>query len=295
VRAAVASILLAAACAAPIPPAAAPVDAPVVRTWIEGTPARGAATLVVQVEAPAGADVVLPEPEVPNLTLTPIDAATTERLGAATVHTRRYRLSGPEGSYEIPALSAGGAPSAPLWVDLGRPPAALDGLVDIADPEPVWRVGPALVVGGVCVGLTALGALGAVGLVAWSRRRGRAVVVPPEPPDVLALRRWEAVRADPTLDDHAVAVAIATILRDYLEAVLAFPATAWTTREIVDHLAALPHLPEGNVGRAKRILGATDRIKYADARARDALFDELDDALRSLVASTRPRGLEAPR
>jgi len=266
---------------------------PVVRTWIEGVPERGVATLVVQVRTPADAPVSLPDPEIPRLTLTPVEQPTQERIGELVVVTRRYRISGQPGSYQIPPLSVGGPESAPIWVDLGGSPAALDGFSDIADPAPIVSVNTTLLVGAACAGLTVFGAAGAVavafvpGLLA---RRLRAL--PPEPPDVLALRRWEAVRADLDLDDHQVAVAIAAILREYIEAVLSLPATSMTTREILDRLRSMPLLPEGNVGRAERILRATDYIKFADRKARATLFDELDDALRTFIGSTRPRSIE---
>lgn len=283
-------------CAAPVAPAPASPEAEV-RTWIEGAPARGVATLVVQVRAPAEAELALPAPEIPRLTVTPVDAPIQERVGALVVTTRRYRLTGQPGSYEIPSLTAGEAASAPIWIDLGAPSAPLDGFAEIVDPAPAFSISTAMIVGGVCAGLTAAGAVGGIALAFTSALRGRRPKdLPPDPPDVIALRRWEAVRADPTLDDQAVAVAIAAIFREYAEVVLGFPATAWTTPEILDHLEALPHLPDGNVGRAKRILRATDYIKFAEASARDALFDELDDALRTFVGSTRPRrfGEESP-
>ena len=119
--------------------------------------------------------------------------------------------------------------------------------------------------------------------------------LPPEAPDVVALRRWDAVRSDPKLDDFARAVALAVILREYQEAALGFPATTWTTSEILEKLSAMAHLPEGNVGRAKKLLRATDYIKFADAAARQTLFEELDDAFRVFVSTTRPRAWRGDR
>ena len=277
----------------PEPDPAADVE---VRTWIEGQPSRGVATLVVQVRASQGASAAMPEPDLPQLTVVEAGEASEERLGDRVVSTRRYRVTGPEGGYEIPALSASsdGVASDPIWLDLGAQPDTLDALVDISEPEAVFRLDSTLIVGAVCVGLVGLGALGGIAL-AFGGLAGRAPrELPPEPPDVLALRKWGAVRADPSLDEQQVAVAIALILREYIEAVLGFPATAWTTREILDRLAGMEHLPEGSVGRAQRILRATDFIKFADAKARATLFDELDDALRSFVGTTRPQRIEGP-
>lgn len=289
-------LLSAVACGTPQPALTPELSEPVeVRTWIEGQPSRGVATLVVQVRAVDGASATLPEPELPRLTVVEAGDPTEERLGDLVVSTRRFRITGPEGSYEIPALSASseGRGSDPIWLDLGTAPDSLDALVDIGDPDPVFRLDTTLILGGVCVGLVGLGALGGIAL-AFGGVLGRSPrELPPEPPDVLALRKWDSVRADPSLDEQQVAVAIAAILREYIEAVLGFPATAWTTREILDRLGAMEHLPEGSVGRAQRILRATDYIKFADAKAREALFDELDDALRAFVGTTRPKRLDA--
>jgi hypothetical protein len=278
-------------------PAQNPAPTLEVRTWLEGDPAGGVGTLVVQVEGDQGKKLDLPEPSVPGLTFTEVDDPVQEQLGERAVTTRKFRFTGPPGSYEIPSLSVGdvddtelepvGA-SAPLWVDLGGPPAPL-AIEDIEDPAPVFQVWPLLVLAGVAAGFLAGVVALAIVLARW-RGLGRApVALPPEPPDVLALRRWDAVRTDPALDPFARAVALATILRDYQEAVLGFPATTWTTSEILEKLQGMPHLPDGNVGRARRILRATDYIKFADEAAQQALFEELDDAFRAFVGTTRPK------
>lgn len=273
-----------------------------IQTWVEGKPARGVATLAVQVTHEGGLDVRVDEPKVPGLRFTEVGQPEEERLGAQLVVTRRYRFSGQAGSYEIPALQAAEirdagdtdlrvlqAASDPIWVDVGAEPPALDGFADIEDPPPVFQLSNAAIVGVVCVGIGGLGVAGSIGLAFFALSGRKPSDLPPEAPDVVALRRWNAVRSDPDLDDHDKAVAIAAILREYIEAVLGFPATAWTTSEILEHLGDLSHLPEGNVGRARRVLRATDRIKFADAAARETLFEELDDALRTFIASTRPR------
>jgi len=271
-----------------------------ITTWVEGKPERGIATLAVQVTQDPALDVQISEPTTQGLDFTEVGQPEQERLGAQLVVTRRYRFSGEEGSYEIPAIEASTtlddqvvtAASDPIWVDMGTEPVLPDGFADIEDPEPVFRLGPVLLIGAVCAGLTVLGGGGALGLGLWAFSGRKPRALPPEAPDVVALRRWNVVRADDALDDYDKAVALAGIFREYVEAVLSFPATAWTTSEILAHLDRLTHLPEGNVGRAKRILRATDRIKFADAAARETLFEELDDALRTFVASTRPRSWE---
>jgi hypothetical protein len=116
----------------------------------------------------------------------------------------------------------------------------------------------------------------------------KEAVLPADPPDVAALRAWEAVRSDPTLDDQERALAISRIFREYAGVVLGFSATAWTTTEILAHLRGLAHLPEGNVPRARRLLRATDRVKFADHKPGTDLFEDLDADLRAFVGTTRP-------
>ncbi|HMV70485.1 MAG TPA: hypothetical protein PKA64_26830 [Myxococcota bacterium] len=124
-------------------------------------------------------------------------------------------------------------------------------------------------------------------------RPAPVIVAPPEAPHLAALRRWEAVRADPSLDDHARALALSEIFRDYVEATLSFAARALSTTEILRHLEQLTFLPRENLPRAKRLLRATDRVKYADDQPGTDLFEELDSDLRAFVESTRPKSWDA--
>ncbi len=286
-------ITLLLACAEPVV-VAPPDDAPLeVRTWLAGEPKGGAGKLVVQLEVSdgvKGADVGLPE--VYGLSFRAEDPL-EEHIGDRTVTTRTWTFHGEPGRYVIPAFHAVGegpsgqvtADSAALYVDLGQAPMSKDKLVDIVDPTPV-RAFPtwALVLFG------GTGLLFASGI--WVAFRGFGRRPPPpivaEPPDVLALRAWEAVRRDAALNDHERALALSRIFRDYTEVVLHFPAVKWSTSEILAHLDSLPHLEEGNLPRAKRLLRATDRVKYAGEQAKGDLFDDLDADLRGFVTSTRP-------
>lgn len=268
---------------------------PGLRTWLED-PGEDGGTLVVQVEVPAEAEYSVPDPAVPGLELERVDEPRVEQVGDRVVVTERWTYSGPPGTYEVPPLELtytgpggeGTLTAEPLWIDLATEPPRSRELADITDPPRVLTVpwGPLSIAGG-------LVALGAGGLFLAFRTRGPAAVSETrEPPDVRALKAWEAARRDPSLDDHDRALAISRIFREYAEEVLAFPATAWTTSEIVAHLGEMSHLPEGNVPRAKRLLRATDRVKFADAEAREELFDELDADLRGFLGSTRPRRWE---
>ena len=125
--------------------------------------------------------------------------------------------------------------------------------------------------------------------MAFGHTRSRPVPeVPAEPPDTVAIRAWEAVRADEALDDERKAQALSRIFRDYTEAALGIPAVAWTTTEILGHLGRMANLPEGNVPRARRLLRATDLVKFAEKKPGTDFFEDLDADLRAFVGSTRP-------
>ena len=263
-----------------------------VRTWTEA-----GSTLVVQTRFDPGGEVTLPQPPADPasaMTFEPVGEPGRERIGGHEVVTQRWKWSATKGNYEIPALTAhwkgpeseADAASSPLFVDVDSEPLGREGdLADIEEPARVWTIpwrGIALA-GGVGALL-----LGGVALAFRTGGRRGPVYIPPEPPDVVALRQWDAVRADPLLDDHQKAVQISRIFRVYAEVVLGFPATAYTTSEILARMVDLPHLPDGNVPRAKRLLRATDRVKFAGEAARTDLFDELDADLRTFIGSTRP-------
>ncbi len=276
--------------------AEAPVAAdggPALRVWLDEV-GSGAGILVVQAELDQGLDGLdVPRPQSERLSFELAGPPAMELLGERSVITWRWKLSGQQGSHEIAALElalgegddATTLRSAPLWVDLGVEPPRPGELADIVEPEPVIPIPWTLLMIG-----AGLGGLffGGIWLAFRATSRGEPPELPPEPPDVAALQRWEAIRRDPTLDDMARAHALSQIFRTYVEAVLTFPATAWTTSEILERLRDMAHLPTGNVPRARRLLRATDRVKYAEARPGQDLLEELDADLRAFVGSTRP-------
>ena len=219
----------------------------------------------------------------------------SERFGDKAVIRRSFRFSGKPGHYEIPPMTVQwkteegmeSVSSRSIFFDLEKDPLRTGELTDIAEPGTVWRL-PVWVKWAVGAVLLALGSLVGAGVLL---RKVSAAPAPEivEPPDVIALREWEAARADESLADYDKAVEISRIFRVYTESALGFAAaSAWTTREILDHLASMDHLKSGNVPRAKRLLRATDRIKYADAAAAEELFEDLDADLRGFIGSTRP-------
>jgi hypothetical protein len=266
----------------------------VVDSWLSRQPSAGVGTLVIQMTLPDGVDVQWPDLSVQGLRFTETNDPQSERFGTSTVIRREFRFSGQAGHYEIPALTvhwqeAGEAKSAvtqPIFVDVEIESLREGELADIVEPVAVWSLPTWVKWAASAAGLALMALMGAGVLI---RRMGEAPeIVDVLPPDVVALRDWQSVRADLSLTDHERAVEISRIFRTYTEAALGFCATAWTTREIVNQLAGMRHLKTDNVPRAKRLLRATDRIKYAEGSAAIELFDALDEDLRGFVGSTRP-------
>lgn len=270
-----------------------------IRVGLDGEIRSGGGAVRVQVAYDPAGQVSLPEPKVDGLTFTADGPPTTERVGDRDVLTQRYIFSGAGGSYELPPLTAAWhgpegaeqeATSPSLFVDVGVEPPREGELADIVEPDRIRRW-PWMVFG-------AVGAVFAAGLLFAFRPRERRGPPPPPPvpPDRAALEAWERVRADDTIDVEQKATALAELFRVYVEAVLGFEATARTTREILDHLGSLTHLPEGNVQRAKRILRAVDLVRFAEDRPRtpEEWLADLDADLRAFVDATRPVSIQRP-
>lgn len=223
------------------------------------------------------------------------DATTRdESIGASLVRTVRVKLTAPPGRHVIDGVcvafdDAADAPvcSEPIYVDVGTRPDR-KAMADIVDPSAMWRVPPQVIALAV-VALVLVVALVMAGRALWRRRPApRIAEVIAEPAHVLAWRSWEAVRDDRTLSDFDRAFALSEIFRTYAEAALDFPARAFSTSETLDHLEALTALPRTNLPRAKRLLRATDRVKYAEVPPDERFFAELEDDLRGFIDATRP-------
>jgi len=294
VRAWIAIVLLSLLACAPPPLEPEPVGPAVVRTWLDGAPVAGGGILVVQVEADEALTLDVPEPEVVGLSFVEDGEERVESLGDRSLVTRRYRFSGRPGLYKIGPLSvdwgegdSSTASSSPLYIDLEVPPPRESELTDPEEAPAVLRLPWTALY--CCVSTTGLAGLCLLLLSMWMRRERAQPPVPVEPPDVIALRAWTLVLHDSELEDLEKATAISRIFREYLEAVFDFPATAWTTSEILDRLGTLTLLVEKNVPQARALLRATDRVKFADGEAGARLFGELDKDLRSFIDDTRPR------
>ncbi len=265
---------------------------PAMSTWLDGEVSDGGGRLVVQVSVPDGADVELTEPEVEGLVFTEDGEPRVESLRNRSVLTRRYLFTGNRNSYELAALqtewtnedASGTINSDPLWIDIGVEGPDVGELADIQEPRRIIVI-PWTPIGAI------LAVLLSVALVLLWRARTRVV---PEPiiirmrPDRKALLDWTAARESTLLTDYERAVELSRIFRTYAEAVLAFPAQKYTTTETLSHLTGARHLPEDSVPQAKRLLRATDFVKYADDDISSTFFTDLDTDLKAFIRSTSP-------
>jgi hypothetical protein len=262
-----------------LPPLAPPpVD---VEVRVEQTVVASGEAVVVEVTTWTRDDWTLP-PALPGAS--ELDTVARGTDGPAVVGDRvrmvaTYELSGADGSHVVvvPAVEAVGPADQtrtieppPVFVDIGTSPGALDGLVDpeaipeASDAFPPWMLAAA---GAVAVGLLLL-------VVALVRRARTQPLPPPLPAEVVARDAWSAARRD-ELDDHALALALSQIFRGFLQAVTGFPMLTRTTREIVQHLEQEALLNTGLLPRTRRVLDATDRLKFAREGGGQAFFDSL--------------------
>lgn len=230
--------------------------------------------------------------------------ATTQRdetIGANVVRTVQVKLTAQPGQHVLDHVcvafeDGAGAPACaePIYLDVGQKPDRT-GMADIVDPSALSRVSTTLVGLAVATFLSVLSLLYA-GRALWRRRPApRIVEVAAEPAHIVAWRSWEAVRDDRTLSDFDRAFALSEIFRTYAEAALAFPARANSTSETLEHLESLTALPRTNLPRAKRLLRATDRVKYAEVPPDERFFAELEDDLRGFIDATRPVSMSEAR
>ena len=269
-----------------------PQDAVEVRIMLDGPARAGGGNLIVQVEYDPLGQIEVPEPAAVGLEFAGNGQPTLENLGGREVVTQRYIYKGSKGNYEIIPLTVKWtgedgavveAQSTPVFLDIEKEFATAGELADIAEPAEIWRI-PWLPI----VGVGAL-LVGGLGFAFWPRRREEEVEEEAVPPHIAALEKWDAVRRNPALSDEDKARELSVIFREYTEGVFHFEASAWTTSEILEHLRGMHALSKGNVPRAKRLLRATDRIKFAEERPSGELIEELDADLRAFVESTQPR------
>ncbi|MFH1470058.1 MAG: hypothetical protein ABIO70_37080 [Pseudomonadota bacterium] len=220
----------------------------------------------------------------------------SEPFDGWSLTTRRYELTGEEGSYvvQLPTVTVTHPDGqqealtvAPVFVDIGvkGPSSQLEGLlVPAPPPPPTW---PWVLGTGVLIGLGVAG-----GAWVWRHRRRSLRRVAAEPADLVARRAWKAVLADRKLDDHARALQCSEVFRVYLQAVHPIPASALTSREIEQAIYARGLVPGALLDRARRLLQATDLLKFARRGGGPEFFYALDQDFQAYVEATRPRPVE---
>lgn len=263
-------------------------------------------TYTLEVHRPADLEVAVPEPgaELGGLRVEErsVEPPRGAGSGGRVVERRGYTLVADRvGSYVIPPLAirwdqgaaAGVAETPEVFVEVVSVlPADESELVDIRDVKPLRRLARRW--------LTLLATAGAVlfalALVAalwwWWRRRRAASVAPALAPHEVALLALERLRRTDFDDPEELrrhCFALSETVRVYVEARLGLNATDLTTEEILGRLAELPALSTADAERLRRLLTATDRVKWAAALPAAA---EIEETLRTAVAfveSTRPQ------
>jgi len=256
-------------------------------------------TVEVEVWRTDGWTLQVPQPMSEGLTVSakgvdgPVVVADRTRL------TATFELAGEDGSYVIgiPSFEATGPGDqtrtlepARLFVDIGVSGPQVGQLAEVAEVPPE----PPLDVRWIAAGV--LGALALVAFVGWLVWR----VVRPKPPpppvpaDVAARTAWEQARAS-DLDDHALALALSEILRTFLQEVTGFPAMSRTSSEIIRWAHSSDLLDDHLRSQARRVLEATDRLKFAREGGGTGFFDALEtDFLAVVAALTVSRSDDAP-
>jgi len=290
-------LLLLACFNADVLPALAPPQAEV-SVLLESAEVASGKSAVVQVRT-LGADGWSFEPVIPYAEGLEVELLSEEgpsTVDERTVYTRRYALTGADGSYVI-ATTEGRATGpgeqtrdfevTPLFVDIGVE-GPTGGPMDGFAARPVVK-SPSMdryIWGLVAVTL-------ALALAWWlHRRRQRQVVeVPPVPPHILAQGAWADARS--TIEgDHPLAVRLSMILREYIEARAGIPASKATSAEIWDALAHTGidgrPMTESLRGHIAQILDATDRLKFARQGGGEDFFAALDQHFQTIINQTRP-------
>ena len=208
--------------------------------------------------------------ELPGVEVTYIDA--NEERGSAVTESILIEASAPPPEGEQPS-------DAPP-IELGEQ------LRDIAGPRTIHDPNVALWL------IVAVGMFLLVGTVwSWLSRRRWAAPPPPLPPlaaHVIALRDLQQLRSGDLLqrgETQTYAFELSGIFRRYLERRFAFPAVEWTTTEI---LQGLPETLRAvrREGDIRRVLDATDLVKYAGREIASREMDQLADVCEGLVTTT---------
>lgn len=235
---------------------------PPATVWVDAQ--KVASKVHITLHAPEGAVVEGGE----GLAVVPIDASS-------------WDLSGEDGSYIVGVVKAGESTPVRLFLDIGvEGPTGgdMDGLAGLPPPPPaLWP----WVLGAVVLAAAGTGAA----LYAWKHLRPLPPPPIAEPCDVVARRAWAALRARNDLGAEEVAGHMSGIFRTWIDGAWGFPAPRRTSREILDNLAG--SLTALELDAARRLLMATDLVKFAQRSEHADLFVNLDGDFDALVRPVR--------
>lgn len=259
------------------------------RVWVSAdVRPDGQAILTVEVAYAANGTIRTESPVAEGLEFTESAPPVTEDLGDTKWIRVVYDVAGSPGSYEVGPIRAiwssdaghtQTADSRSLFVDLGVAPPRSAEIADIADPisatsAPRWWPRVAL----------ALATFAVAAVLAWRRRQTPSTEpATVQTPGERALGAWRLLREDATKTPVERAEGLSSIVRTFLEDILRFEATAQTTSEVFAALEQTVRISDTDRRHSRSLLSATDRLKFADARATESLFDEFDTTLRTLV------------
>ena len=271
-----------------------------VRVEVDSAKVESGEPVVIEVAAwsSEGWTVQAGVPVADGLTVEMLEEGAPAVVDDRTVQVTRYALTGPDGSYVVGTTEGQAAgPSdqtrsfevPPIFVDIGVDGpvgGAMDGFAESPPPKPTPY---SLIAAAIAAGLVL------IAVIWWCvrRLRMRAAEPPPAtPPHIVAQGAWVDARSTIT-DDHALALRLSMVLREYLESITPIAATAATTMEIADGLRhhGFGGRPLGDAERVpvERILDSTDRLKFAREGGGDAFFEALDKDFETVINASRPR------
>lgn len=207
--------------------------------------------------------------------------AGTKNLVVVASTPETWALSGADGSYIVTVTEAGTAAPTRLFLDIGvKGPTGgeMDDLLSPPPPPPpLW---PWVVAGTAALALVVAGSV-------WALRRFAPPPPPPPalPPHEAARRAWNLLRERADLAPPEVAAEMSTIFRTWIGAAWGLPAPQRTRREILDSLAGM--FTAAELDSARRLLSATDLVKFAERSQHANLFETLDQDFQSVVKPVR--------
>ncbi len=320
------ALLLLAACAQPVPEAAAPAEPrlPVeTRSRVDRAIATtgDVITYRVSVDHDPGYEVQLPETgaEIAGFRIIDVGSEEPREEDGRRIVERWYQLRADlVGSYVLPPVEVAYRPAEATGVE---EPAAEDAgstdgdagwetvetseifievqsvlpedgeATDIRGLKPLRQVKTPTPWWWFAAGGGAAVLLGLLGRLLW-RRFHKPVVVPPRPAHEIAYEALERLRQTDFEDLEAMRrfhFDISEVIRGYVENRFTLNATDLTTEEIVEALGEVRGLAGDDEGRLRLFLAATDQVKFAAYEPSEAEIEGTYEGALSFVEATRER------